>query len=151
MKPSKPVVDSPLLTMRRIQTTKANVISQALMFQTLGEEEFVEWILAIENIDKHHLIKAPEMGFISSFSLQNQMQSSRSLIFNLQSVQSGLETQYVSESRICYHISLFKLFLKIYALTWIDHQMWVHSRFTLSKNDLNSAHSNIVDIFGYNL
>ena len=91
------------------------------------------------------------MGFISSFSLQNQMQSSRSLIYNLQSVQSGLETQYVSESRICYHISLFKLFLKIYALTRIDHQMWVHSRFTLSKNDLNSAHSNIVDISGYNL
>ena len=44
------------------------------MFQTLGEEEFVEWILAIENIDKHNLIKAPEMGFICSFSLQNQMQ-----------------------------------------------------------------------------
>ena len=121
------------------------------MFQTLGEEEFVEWILAIENIDKHNLIKAPEMEFISSFSLQNQMQSSRSLIFNLQSVQSGLETQYVSESRICYHISLFKLFLTIYAFTWIDHQMWVHSRFILSKNDLNTAHSNKVDVFGYNL
>ena len=91
----KYVVDSPLLTMRRIQTTKANVISQALMFQTLGEEEFVEWILATENVDKHNLIKAPEMGFISSFSHQNQMQSSRSLIFNLQSVQSGLETLFV--------------------------------------------------------
>ena len=150
MKPSKPVVDSPLLTMRRIQTTKANLISQALMFQTLGEEEFVEWILAIENIDKHNLIKAPEMGFISSFSLQNQMQSSRSLIFNLKSVQSGLKTQYVEESRICYRISV-ELFLNIYALTWIDHQMWVHSRFTLSKNDLNTAHSNKVDVFGYNL
>ena len=65
------------------------------MFQTLGEEEFVEWILELENIDKHNLIKAPEMGFISSFSPQNQMRSSRSLIFNLQSFQGSLETQYV--------------------------------------------------------